>query len=56
VERTIDIIHASGRTDYLKTAPENFRRILHDYEDENGFEHWRQEIDRVLWGGNRKKL
>ncbi len=48
VERTIDIIHASGRNDYLKTAPENFLRIFHDYEDENGFEHWQQEINRVL--------
>lgn len=48
VECAIDIIHASGRNDYLKKAPENFRRIFHDYDDENGFEHWQQEIDQVL--------
>lgn len=57
VERAIDHIYACGRNEYLKAAPSQFLRVFHDYENGNGFEHWKEALERQISGnefeGNR---
>jgi len=48
VEEQISFIHAAGRNEYLKEAPPEFRRIIHDYRTKGGFEKWKTAMDRLL--------
>lgn len=49
VEEALNSINRSGRKAYLKTAPKNFARVKHDYQDErSGFVLWRDQLREVL--------
>jgi len=50
VEGQIDLIHAAGRDDYWKSAPERFTRIIHNYRDDDGFVQWKEELEKLLEG------
>ncbi|MDF7799724.1 hypothetical protein P4C99_09620 [Pontiellaceae bacterium B1224] len=56
VEQNLDCIHASGRNEYLGERRENFVRIFHDYQDEEGFKRWKQEIGHLLDHGIEKRI
>ena len=51
IEKQISVIHAAGRNEYLKEAPPGFRRIIHDYRTEGGFEKWETQMDQLLDSG-----
>ncbi len=51
IEGQISLIHAAGRNEYLKKAPPEFRRIIHDYRTEGGFDKWKTAMDRLLDSG-----
>jgi len=48
VERAIDLIHASGRNDFLNAPHDRFMRVFHDYKNKNGFEKWKEEMEQLL--------
>ncbi len=51
VERQIDFIHAAGRNEYLQGKHKNFTRIIHNYQDEDGFVKWKNKIEKLLDAG-----
>ncbi len=49
VEQHLNIIRNKGREDFLKSQPENFSRIIHDYIDERkGFIIWKGLLEERL--------
>lgn len=47
IEKTINEICTIGRREYLQSSPDNFRRIIHDYND-SGFLRWKNELNSIL--------
>lgn len=49
IDQQLNIIRDKGRETFLKTNPENFNRIMHDYSDENnGFILWKNLLEEQL--------
>ncbi len=47
IEAALAEIKITGRQEYLKTEPDNFCRILHDYTDKHkGFIDWKSELNQ----------
>jgi hypothetical protein len=51
IEEQLSFIHAAGRNAYLREPPDAFRRIIHDYQGEDGFEKWKGGVERLLEHG-----
>ncbi|NLX26002.1 MAG: hypothetical protein GXY61_08615 [Lentisphaerae bacterium] len=50
VEQTLDYIYAAGRNQFLGETHDGFVRVFHDYQSDDGFEQWKQEVDRLVSG------
>jgi len=50
VEANIDFIHAAGRNEYLQEKHEKFTRIIHNYQDGDGFLKWKDRIEKLQDG------
>ena len=49
IEITLNEIKATSKIDYLKTAHDNFSRIMHDYSDaKSGFVQWKGALEEKL--------
>lgn len=49
IESDLNKIRNDGRQEFLKTAPINFSRVLHDYSDERkGFVIWKDAVEERL--------
>lgn len=49
IDQQLNIIRDKGRETFLKTNPENFSRIMHDYSDDNkGFILWKSLLEEQL--------
>ena len=49
VEEHLNIIRNKGREEFLKSQPQNFSRIIHDYSDERkGFVLWKDLLEERL--------
>ncbi|MCF7847752.1 MAG: hypothetical protein K9M45_02790 [Kiritimatiellales bacterium] len=51
IEEQLGFIHAAGRNAYLREPPDAFRRIIHDYQGEDGFGKWKGGIEQLLEHG-----
>lgn len=49
VEGIISTIKANRKSDYIRSAPDGFNRVIHDYSDPvAGFKKWKTEIEEIL--------
>lgn len=49
IEGIISTIKANRKSDYIKSTPEGFNRVIHDYSDPvAGFKKWKSEIEGHL--------
>lgn len=49
IDRTIKLIKNEGKSEYIGRREANFGRVYHDYTDEeNGFQKWKDEIERII--------
>lgn len=49
IERTINGIVQSGKSEYISRHEENFCKVLHDYTDQQaGFKKWKTEIEKII--------
>lgn len=50
LNKILDSIKNNGRQNFLKTNPENFSKILHEYnEEEKGFYRWKNALDERIF-------
>lgn len=50
IDKELNIIREKGRQAYLKTNPQNFSRIVHDYSDNNkGFMFWKGQLEECMY-------
>lgn len=49
VGRTISMLKANNKNDYVRSAPDGFSRVIHDYSDPvAGFKKWKADIEELL--------
>lgn len=49
IEIQLGIIKDKGRQSFLEITPNNFKRIMHDYSDDNkGFVIWKSAVEEVI--------
>ncbi len=49
IENIINVIKVKGKTDYILSTEDSFRRIYHDYSDPvDGFVKWKDELESIL--------
>jgi len=50
IEEVIQLVKVQGKTAYIGTVDEPFRRIIHDYSDiSEGFYKWKSELESYLY-------
>lgn len=49
IEGYLQTMREEGRETFLKTAPDHFHRVIHDYSDEQkGFVMWKDKLEEHL--------